>query len=261
MGGYAPDEAYRSKTDFFNSYFFGYHQNRLECYNIFLRKHLSKEDDVLSIASGRCANERFLIAHGYGITCSDLGTLETLKEIRKLFTGFKFLKLNILKDPAPRRYDVVICLSLIYLFDEKELACFFHNISESLRPEGRLLLDSAGSTDNLLSHMIHEKMLKYETMLRRLIRVIKGISANKMCGFTVKHMGYRRTDREIVNAALQFGFRLCGKENHAFLTEFKRSYFLRKFIECNSFIERAVSFFGRRIPYIRMFVFKKVGED
>lgn len=258
MGGYTPDEAYRNKTDFFNSYFFGYHQNRLECYNFFLRKYLSKNDEILSIASGRCANELFLMEHGYKITCSDLGVPEALEETRKLFPGFKFLRFDVLSDPCntKSKYDVIICLSLIYLFDEKDLACFFRNISENLKPGGRIILDSAASTDSLLSHMINEKILKYETML---IRLIKGISAHKRSGYIVKHMGYRRTDREIVNAAKQSGFHLCGKENYAYLTELKRSYFLGKIIECNSLVEKAFMFLGKRIPYIRMFVFEKMG--
>ena len=59
MGSYKADNAYKSKIKFFNTYFFNYQQNRSEYYDNFLRKHLKKQGDILSIASGRCANELF----------------------------------------------------------------------------------------------------------------------------------------------------------------------------------------------------------
>src|SRR3989338_2680208 len=41
MGGYKADDAYLSKSTFFNKYFWGYHIiGRLGCYDNFLRKHL-----------------------------------------------------------------------------------------------------------------------------------------------------------------------------------------------------------------------------
>lgn len=70
MGGYKSDAAYTSKSTFFNKYFFGYHGGRLEYYDNFLRKHLGKNLDTISIASGRCANELYLMEDDYRITCS-----------------------------------------------------------------------------------------------------------------------------------------------------------------------------------------------
>jgi hypothetical protein len=64
MGGYRIDPACRSKPDFFNKYFWDYHEGRLENYDKFLRKHLRKESEILSVAGGRCANEIYLLEDG-----------------------------------------------------------------------------------------------------------------------------------------------------------------------------------------------------
>jgi hypothetical protein len=72
IGGYHPDGAYGSKTTFFGKYFHNYHRGRLEYYDLFLRKHLKKGDRILSIASGRCANELYLSEEDYHIICSGL---------------------------------------------------------------------------------------------------------------------------------------------------------------------------------------------
>src|SRR3989338_2648986 len=154
MGGYKADDAYNSKSAFFNKYFLGYHLGRLEYYDVFLRKHLKKDWNVLSIASGRCVNELFLIEDGYRITCSDLKVFDSYKETKKLFPKFKFVEHDILKAPA-EKCDAVICLSLIYLFNDDDLFTFFKNVSDSLKIGGHLILDSAGSSDNLLSYLIH----------------------------------------------------------------------------------------------------------
>jgi len=156
MGGYKADDAYLSKSTFFNKYFWGYHIiGRLGCYDNFLRKHLKKDKDILSIASGRCANELFLIEDGYKITCSDLKVFDSYKETKTLFPQFDFVEHDILNGPFFLKYDAVICLSLIYLFNEEKLLTFFRNVSDSLKTGGHLILDSAGSTDNLMSYLIH----------------------------------------------------------------------------------------------------------
>lgn len=128
MGGYKDDDAYCSKEAFLNKYFWGYHSGRLEYYDDFLRKHIEKQHDILSIASGRSANELLLGEDGYRITCSDLKTIDAYQKTKALFPQFDFIEHDILNRPLQKKYDVIICLSLIYLFDEKDLLSFFKKV-------------------------------------------------------------------------------------------------------------------------------------
>jgi hypothetical protein len=68
MGGYGVDDSYQSKESFFHKYF----QDRYVDWDNYLRRNLHKDDEVLSIASGRCINELRLLNDGYSISCSDL---------------------------------------------------------------------------------------------------------------------------------------------------------------------------------------------
>lgn len=255
MDYYQADKAYESRESFFNKYFFGYHFGRLEHYDDFLRKHLSKCGDILSVASGRSANELFLIKDGWRITCSDLDIIKAYSETRKLFSDYEFVKLNILLEPAPRTYDSVMVLSLIYLFDNDQLKIFFENVTKSLKVGGELLLDSAGAPNNILTFFFNDIYLKVEIMLMRLARFL----ARRGCpALEIKHHGWRRNDREIVDIARRCGLELVAKENYAFLTEFRRSIVFNKFIKSGSWAERAFGSLGRNMPYVRMFKFQKV---
>jgi len=256
MGSYDADEYYKTKDAFFKKYFFGYHLGRLEHYDKFLRKHLSRDADILSIGSGRCANELALMEDSYKITCSDLELINAYPETKKLFPMLDYIKLDVLKNPASKRYDAIIALSIIYLFDKKNLKLFFKNVSESLKPGGQLIIDSAGSSDNLLSFLINDVYLKCEVQL---MRFLKFLLTGKHPGLVVKEFGFRRTDAEIIESAKMCGFELAGKENHAFLTDFRRSYVFNKLVPQGSFLERYFEIIGKRVPYVRIYNFKKVG--
>src|ERR1700756_4672350 len=70
MGGYEPDEASRSKAAFFPQHLDAH--PRLVAYARYLQRHIRKDERVLSVASGRCANElRLMETIGCDITCSD----------------------------------------------------------------------------------------------------------------------------------------------------------------------------------------------
>lgn len=255
MGGYDVDESYSNKKTFFEKYFHNYHNGRLICYDKFIRKHLKKWEDTLSVASGRCANELYLMEDGFNITCSDLERVN-YEETIHLFPDFKFVKLNILEGPSERKYDTVICLSLLLLLDNEELSTFFKNVSNSLNPKGRLILDSAGSSDEkVLSNFIHDYFLKYELIL---IKIIKTVFKKGKYGLIKKHHGYRRSDKEIVHLASKTGLVIREEENYAFLTELRRSELLKRLIDNSSFIEKIFCKIGKRIPYIRMFYFEKI---
>ena len=256
MDGFEADNSYSDKKAFFNRHFHNSYRNRLIYYDNFIRKHVTKEDDILSIGSGRCVNELLLLEDGYSIVCSDLDQLGAYKMTKQLFPNFQFKKFDILKNSSQEKYNVILCLSLIYLFNAEELNKFFMNVRNSLTKEGFLILDSAGSPDNLLSHFIHEELLKYETKTKAFIKTIR--TPRKEILIT-KHTGYRRKDREIINSAKLSGFILCDQENYDFLTELCRSYLLNRLIESFSSMEKVFCLIGRHIPYIRMFKFKRDG--
>lgn len=253
-GTYAADEAYSGKREFFNKYFFNYQLSRLENYHAFLKKHLSKNEEIFSIASGRSANELYLMEEGYRITCSELEVPDAYKKTKELFPEFNCIKYDALSGPVSGEYDAIICLSLIYLFDKNELLQFFSNVSKSLKKGGCLLLDSAGSPDNFLSFFIHDIILKHETLLKS---SLKSISKRKWHRFVVEECGYRRTDEEIIEPARKAGLNLTNQENSAFLNEFSRSYFLNNAIKHCSLCRIFFNYLGKHVPYIRMFKFTK----
>lgn len=247
--------AYKSKETFYKEFFFKYHMGRLEDYDVFLRKHLKKVDKILSIACGRSANELRLIDEGYDIFCSDFYEYPWNNETKKLWPDYRFSILDIIKNPAPQEYDAVIGLSVIFIFDNKQLSDFFKNIHQSLNDKGYLIIDSAGSTDNIGTYFIHDVLVKIEIYLIRLIWFISSFGEKKF-SIIKKHHGYRRRDDEIIKTAENSGFIFVEVENYAFLTEFRRSYILSYFMKI-PFAKSVFRLLGSKIPYTRMFLFKK----
>lgn len=247
--------AYENKETFYKTFYFKYHLGRLEDYDAYLRKHLKKEDSVLSIACGRSANEMRLVDDGYDIFCTDLYEYPWNNDTKKLWPDYRFAILDILKNPSEQQYDAVIGLSVIFIFDESQLSDFFKNIYKSLNDQGYLIIDSAGSPDNLGSFFIHDILVKTETYLIRLIWFITSLGKKKF-SIIKKHHGYRRTNDEIINAAEKSGFILADLENYAFLTEFSRSYILSYLMKI-PFTKSIFRLLGNKIPYTRMFLFKK----
>ncbi|MBI5714410.1 MAG: class I SAM-dependent methyltransferase [Chloroflexi bacterium] len=255
MGGYETDrDTYLTKENFFRIWYTHYHEGRLLNYDHFFRKYVARADDALSVASGRCANELRLLEDGYHITCSDLEQADMHDLAKTLFPDFKFLPLDILRTPSATQYDVVLGLSLIYLFDDLELSRFFQNVAHSLKPQGKLILDSAGSPDNVSSFLIHDIGLKFEAYLIQFVsRFWKGLRYT----VTAKHQGYRRSNNDIIHLAREGGFNLIAQQNYAFLTEFRRSLVVNRIIK---YIPLAAPFFsalGRFVPYTRMYYFRK----
>jgi SAM-dependent methyltransferase len=248
-------EAYENKEAFFRKYYFGYHGGRLEHYDDFLRKHLRKDHEILSVASGRCANELFLMGSGFKFICSDLDDFPFYSETKKLFPGFEYFKCNVLKTAVGKKFDCIVCLSLIYLFNREELDSFFTNISRSLKTKGVFILDSAGSPDNAFSSFIHDIVLKYEIMALRFLRYMV---KQKRSGLVVRHHGYFRSDAEIIESANKAGLALREQKNYGELFEFRRSILFNKLIKSRSRIEPMFETLGKSIPYIRMFKFEKI---
>jgi SAM-dependent methyltransferase len=220
MRGYRPDEAYRDREAFFQKYLREFQDGRLAFYDSFLKSHLAFGVRILSLGSGRCANELALLEKGYDVTCSDLERFEAYPQTKELFPRFVWEPLNILNGPAPSRYGAVISLSMIYLFDDAALDRFFQHCAQSLEDRGHLLLDSAGSPDNRLAWLILNVLLPLETQAKRLLFFMIGRGWR---GIVRKHHGYRRTDQEIIEKARRQGFILVAQVPGAFLNEFRRS--------------------------------------
>lgn len=251
MGDYARNAGYKSRQDFFKTYFYDYQLRRFVFYHQFLEKRLGKDEKILSLASGRCANELLLGCQGFDITCSDLEPTQP-ELTKKLFNFHKFIRLNVLEDEIPTGFDTLFCIGLIYLFDDVQLLKFFKNVSRSLRTGGRLLLDSAGSPDNFYGTVIHDYWLPFETIL------LLCLQPNKHYTIIKKHHGYRRSDKEIIDAAKKCDLVISRQQNYAFTIEFRRSVIFNKLIKKNSPIEKLFNPFGKFIPYIRMFEFVKI---
>jgi hypothetical protein len=255
MGGYNTDDSYISKTSFFEKYYHGFHFGRLENYNTFLRKHIQKNEKLLSIASGRSANELFLLEDGFDITCSDLSKLPCYDDTLKLFSGYKFYELDIINSSAESRYDGILALSLVYLFDDDQLDQFFRNINSSLNNEGYLILDSAGSPDNLISYLFNDLYLRFELSLFCLLNYIKNLG-RKRYRVVAKHHGYRRSDNDFIQIAERNGFSFILREDYSFLNDFKRSILLSKLADV-PILRDVLNCLGKRMPYSRLFLFKK----
>jgi len=257
LGGFNTDGSYETKEAFYNKYFFNYHQGRLEHYDNFLRKYLTKNQTILSIASGRSANELRLLDDGFDVYCSDIYQFSWINETKKLWPNYQFFLLDISKNPSAQQYDTLIVLSLIYLFDEEQLDEFFKNVFQSLNKQGYLILDSAGSPDNLGSYFIHDILVKIEIYLISIVKSLAGLG-KKRFRVIKKHHGYRRTNDEIKKIAEKNGFSIVLEvENYAFLTEFRRSRTLSLIIKI-PFMEPFFRLLGIKIPYVRMFLFKKI---
>ena len=140
MGGYDVDDSYQSKESFFHKYF----QGRYVDLDNYLRRNLHKDDEVLSIASGRCINELKLLNDGYSISCSDLKIVPSYDAAVQLFGTFPFLVLDIIRKFPEKEYDCIICLSLIYYFNKDDLDKFFRHVNKGLSRGKYLLLDPGG---------------------------------------------------------------------------------------------------------------------
>jgi hypothetical protein len=257
MGGYHSDASYKDKEFFFAKWYHNQQDGRLETYNRFVQSNLDKKVRILSLASGRCAGEIYLLAQGHDIVCSDLRELDIHDDARKLFPLFRFFLLDILRSSLQKKYDAITAFSLLYLFSDNDLKVFFRNVSSSLNDDGVLILDPGGASDNRVTLFMDEFFLKYEVCLIRAIL----FALSKSSALVVKHHGFRRSDDEIIAAAKEAGFELVATEDGDFLTEFRRSRILGYLLRKSNIARKIISAIGRKIPYIRLFAFRRFGRE
>ena len=254
MGGYGVDDSYQSKESFFQKYF----QGRYVDWDNYLQRNLHKDDEVLSIASGRCINELKLLNDSYSISCSDLKIVPSYDASIQLFGTFPFLVLDILREYPDKEYDGIICLGIIYWFNKDDLDKFFRNINKGLSRGKCLFLDSGGGGENLFSLFWDVLYLPIEYKIFSFIYKLIG----KRGKILVKsNHGFRRTDEEIVESARRSGFEFVSREDFDFLSEFRRSVLLNGIMNRSSLAQRIFSILGRWNPYIRMFKFKKISNN
>lgn len=258
-GGFGNDISYATKNDFFNKFYFSNY--KFMYYHTYLLKHLNKEHNILSLACGRCVCELKLIENNFKITCSDLGELSSLNMTLNIFPEFKFIQLNILDLNLQfnKKYDTILCLCVAYSFDKKQFDLFLKNASSLLELNGILILEPTGSPNNLFNRIVHDVILKYEHYFLRW----RYFYRNRVWpGLTIEHHGYFRTDKEIIEAANQYGFVIEIIENFDYFSEFKRSRILRKVEKLiPKGFKKIIKKHIMLIPHFRMFKFRKVNTS
>ncbi|TAL09710.1 MAG: class I SAM-dependent methyltransferase [Nitrospirae bacterium] len=259
MGGYEC-VGYESAAQFFATHLDA--SPRHLCYQKFLPAHLPKAGRILSIASGRAANEMRLLVDGYRVVCSDLEPV-CPDEARRLFPGYEFMKWDVLNEPLPpERFDAVMCLSFIYLLDEERLRTFFGRVSGLLKPGGMLVLDSAGSPDAWLANLLHNVYLPCEAWLacglKNAMNLLRQSGSNGSMVVRRKHHGYRYGDREIVAAASGYGLKVEAAAHMDFETELTRSRLYHHGVRHLPPVRHGLLLtVGRAMPYVRMFAFRR----
>ena len=252
MDGYNENKYYKNKELFSETYF----NNRYKSYTIIIKKFLSKKNKILSIGSGRCISELTLLNDGYNIICSDMEIPNCYKASKKIFCNYEYQKLNILEENLNQKFNSVICFSMIYLFQEKDLEIFFKRISNLLENEGLLVVDPGGSEANLFSLIYDKIYLPTESYLVFLLSKLFG----RQYFLFKKHQGYKFANKELIKIAKKNGFEFLQIDESDYELEFSRSkllcFLMRKFPKTKGIF----NLFGKLLPYVRIFTFKKISE-
>jgi SAM-dependent methyltransferase len=193
---------------------------------------------------------------GCDITCSDLRAPPCLRATQALFPALRFLPIDVLHDDPPAVYDSVLSLSLIYTFDDRQLARFFVFVRNALKPSGRLLLDLVGSPDNLAGFLLHDVFLPAEAALVAAYRTVRHRRP-----YRVDHVlhGYRRTLGDVAAIAQRTGFRLVDTHEDGFDIDLRRGFLLNRLAGTRLGLGMLTRV-GRCMPYIRMAQFTRSNE-
>jgi hypothetical protein len=246
MGGYRTDKGFSSKEDFFTT-FIKDRKRHYYAYDEYLKENLDKRHKIISIGSGQCIPEISSIEEGFDITCSDIEFYSKDATLR-LFPNVKFLTGDIVSWKHPDKYDCVVCLSVLYVF-EKELFCkAVENIYGMLNNDGVLILDVGGTEDNLFVFLLDNFLCRADMYLRK---IFKPIFQGKDVVVVKKHHGYRRNNKEIVSMVEKAGFKYVSLDTFEHCIELSR-------LKIFEIMPRSiVSLLGKMCPYIRIFKFIK----
>jgi hypothetical protein len=253
MDGYGAGPGYATRRDFFAVHL--HSQERLVACEHYLADRISAEDRVLSVASGRCATELHLQeAIGCSIVCSEREVLPCLAATKALFPELEFRVIDVLGEPPPDKFDIVISLSLIYAFDDRQLSHFFGFVSKALEPGGKLILDFVGAPDNAATYIFHDLYLPVEAAVAAAALTLKH---RQLFGVARQAHGYRRTCEDVNRIAQACGFVMSDYWEGAFTTDFERSLVLSRMSRASPAVNRALSKVGRVMPYVRIATFRQ----
>ena len=252
MGGYDANAHYRNKSLFIQKYL----TDRHHVYFTFLKKNLLKEYKILSLGSGRCISELSLLDFGYNITCSDMEIPRCYEQSKKIFKDFRYGKLNILSDNLSQKFNSIICFSMLYLFEKKELEMFFKKTNNALEPNGLLIVDPGGGENNFFSFIYDQIYLPFESFLVFLFSKF----SKKKYFLLKKHQGYRFSNNELMKIASKNGFELLKVEQSDYYQELKRSKIINFIINKFPKTKIILVIFGKFMPYVRIFKFKRINE-
>jgi len=254
MGGYGVNEYYENKETFFKFYYDGKFKRYL-IWTDYLKSNLKLDSRTLSIGSGNAVNELNLISSNFNITCSDLEIPQCYEASKKLFGQFTYLKLNILEHSVEEKFDNIYCLSVLYIFSDKDFEKFFINVNKMLESNGTLILEHGACEDNLLDFFFEEIYLVIESYFVYYLSKL----FNKKIGFKIdNNFGYKRKNKEIIEFAEKFGFEFISLNEYDYLSELERSVLIRKTIKYLPFTKKFFALLGKNISYIRLFKFKKI---
>jgi SAM-dependent methyltransferase len=171
------------------------------------RELLDPQRSVLSIGSGECEHEIPFVLEGYDILSTDV--VDSAAESQRLFPSLRFQLFDALNPTPIGRFDDVLVGGLDFYFPDREFSRLLANIRDLLRPGGRLVF-TLRYRDNVATWMIDRVGIPATCWLLRLAASIRRTGSR----WALKPHGYRRSIREIVEAAARHGFRL-GRMRHA----------------------------------------------
>ena len=250
-GGYKSNQYYQNKKKFLEFYL----KDRYLILHNYLKNNLDPKAKTLSIGTGRGINELSLISNNFNIVCSDLEVPQCYESSKKLFGIFDYIKLDIVKSTINNEFQSIVCLSTFYLFSDQELQKVFTNINKILKKDGILILEFSGTEDNLISFLFHEIYLLIEVYSVYYLSKL----FNKQIGFKIdNNFGYRRKNQEIKEFAKKYGFKFIDIHEYDYLEELQRSILIEKIIKYFPLSRKLFIALGKKLPYIRMFKFKKM---
>jgi|TARA_B100001964_G_scaffold49769_1_gene55994 hypothetical protein len=252
MGDYNENEYYKSQEIFLKKY----SNSRYQLYTTFIKEHLPKTDKILSIGSGRCVPELLLLNDGYNIVCSDIEIPNCYEASKKIYSNFEYKKLDILSESLDQKFNSMLCFSMIYLFEKKELEIFFKKIHNSLESNGFLILDPGGGEDIMFSYFYDNIYLTIESWL---ILLISKLFRRKYFLFK-KHQGYRFSNRELIKFAKENGFEFIEIKEGEYNIEFTRSKIFSFLMKKFPITKTIFNVCGKFFPYVRIFKFRKINE-
>ncbi len=248
---YAQEKGFSSKEDFYQTYYENHHE-RYKTYQQMLTANISLEEEVLFLGSGRCVNEAVLKEQGYRVTCSDLNVL---KPVQTLFPELSYVSYDVTKGVYPeKKVDVIVALSVFFLFDQNRLREVIQNMKGSLTPGGTIIFDMGGAEDNVWTRFFDWIVQGFEMFIKMIY--VNLLRAQRMKLIKKQH-GFRYKDKEIINLFAQEGFTLKDIDRSDYTTELERSLVLGRLSRSIMVVRKFLSRIGRVSPYVRIFVFQR----